>query len=111
MRRGGENMKVRRRSGRFSRSLGGGLRFGFFTGPGEELGRRRRRCPLRERLREKEKIDLIVWRKSACCIRHVLLSLFCCVADSGFGSVVGWVFRSVVIYGVTCVEAREVNGR
>ena len=35
-----------------SRRLGGGLRFGFFAGPGEEHGRRRRRCPLRERQRE-----------------------------------------------------------
>ena len=35
-----------------SRRLGGGLGFVFFAGPGEEHGRRRRRCPLRERLRE-----------------------------------------------------------
>ena len=31
-----------------SRRLGGGLGFGFFAEPGEEHGRRRRRCPLRE---------------------------------------------------------------
>ena len=47
-----------------SRRLGGGLRFGFFAGPGEEHGQRGRRCPLRERLREKAKI--IACRKRTC---------------------------------------------
>ena len=37
-----------------TRRLGGGLGFGFFAGPGEKHGRRRRRCPLRERLCERE---------------------------------------------------------
>ena len=59
---GGEQVSTRRL---------GGLGFGFFARPGEEHGRRRRRCPLRERLREREKI--IVWRKSTCSKRHVLL--------------------------------------
>ena len=77
-----------------SRRLGGGLGFGFFAGPGEEHGRRRRRCPLRERLREKEKI--VLCRKSTCSKRHVLFSLFCCLADSGFGSVLGLVLKLVL---------------
>ena len=57
-----------------SRRLGGGLGFGFFAGPGKEHGRRRRRCPLRECLREKEKI--IACRKSTRSKRHVLLHFF-----------------------------------
>ena len=77
-----------------SRRLGGRLGLDSFAEPGEEHGRRRRRCPLRERLREKDKI--IVCRKSACSKRHVFLSLFCCVADLAFGSVLDWVFRSVL---------------
>ena len=28
-----------------------------------------------------------------CSKRHVLLELFCCLADSGFGSVLGWVIQ------------------
>ena len=55
-----------------SKRFRGGLVFGFFAGPGEEHGRWRRRCPLRERLRKKEKI--IAYRKSTCSKRHVLLS-------------------------------------
>ena len=55
-----------------SRRFGGGLLFGFFAGPGEEYGRWRRRCPLRERLREKEKI--IAYGKRTCSKKHVLLS-------------------------------------
>ena len=70
-----------------SRRLGG-LGFGFFAGPGEEHGRRRRRCPLRERLREKDKI--VVCRKSTCSKRHILLSyIYFWLEDSGFGSVLG----------------------
>ena len=45
-----------------SRRLGGGSGFGFIAGPGDEHGRQRRRCPLRERLREEE--EIIVCRKS-----------------------------------------------
>ena len=77
-----------------SRRLGGGLGFGFFAGPGDEHGRRRRRSPLRERLREKEKI--VVCRKRTCFKKDVLLPVYCCVADSGFGSVLGWVFKSAL---------------
>ena len=77
-----------------SRRLTGGLGFGFFAGPWEEHGRRRRRCPLRERLREEEKI--IVCRKSTCSKRHAFLSLFGVLQIRVFGSVVGWVFRSVL---------------
>ena len=39
-----------------SRRFGGRWGFGSFAGSGEEHGRRKRRCPLRERLREKAKI-------------------------------------------------------
>ena len=76
-----------------SRRLGGGLRFGFFLGPGEEHGRRTRRCPLRERLREKEKT--IARRNSTCSKKHVVFNIFSCLADSGFGSVLGLELRLV----------------
>ena len=54
-----------------SRRLGSGLGFSFFVGPGEEHGRRRRRCPLRERLHENKKT--IACRKNTCLKRRVLL--------------------------------------
>ena len=71
-----------------TRRLGGGLGYGFFAGPGEEHGRRRRRCPLRERPREKEKI--IVWRKSTCSKRHVLLSYFLVLQIRGLVRFLVW---------------------
>ena len=46
-----------------SRWFGAGVVFGFFAGPGEQRGRWRRRCPLRE-LREKNMI--IADSKSIC---------------------------------------------
>ena len=61
-----------------SRRLGGGLGFGFFVWPGEEHGQRRRRCPLRERQRKKEKT--IACHKSTCSRRHVLL----CSSEASF---------------------------
>ena len=73
-----------------SRRLSGGLGFGFFAGPGEEHGRRRRRYPLRERLREKEKI--IVWRKSTCSKRHVFNIFWSCRFGVRFGSWIGITF-------------------
>ena len=85
---------------RESEGLGGELGFGFLAGPGKEHGRRRRRCPLRERLRDKGKI--IFCCKRTCSIRHVLLSIFGCVADSGFVSFLGWVFRPVLWGNVLC---------
>ena len=81
-----------------SRRLGGGLGFDFFVGPGEEHGRRRRCCPLRESLREKEKT--IACRRSTCSKRHVLLQnslyYFSCLEDSGFRSVLGLVLKLVL---------------
>ena len=53
---GGDRGKRREKDWKSLR-LSGGLGFGFFAGPGEEHGRRRRCCPLRERVREKEKMS------------------------------------------------------
>ena len=83
---GGDRGKRRKKDWE-SRRLSGGLRFGFFAGPGEEHGRRRRRCPLRERVREKEKI-------SSGARARVQKGTYCfhnfCLADSGrFGSWIG----------------------
>lgn len=92
-----------------SKTFHGGLVFVFFVGPGEEHGRRRRRCPLRERLRAKEKI--IAYRKSTCSKRHVLLFfIFCFVLQIRglvpfLGEYFGW------YYGATCVEAKYIYGR
>ena len=85
--------------------------FGFFTGPGKQHGRWRRRCPLRESLRGKEKN--IANSKRICSKRHVLFSI-CDVAISFFVLIR---FGSVLVGclggydGTACVEVRELNGR
>ena len=106
---GGEHERQERN--RESRSFGGGLVFGFFAGPEKEHGRWRRRCPLRERLREKEKIiaySKTFARQGTCRFRLWLRDVFLS-CRFGVGSVVGWCLGGY--NRATCVEARYMNGR
>ena len=62
---------------------------------GEEHGLRRRLCPQQERVYVRKRRSSSAARARVKTTRQCF-SLFCRVADLGFGSGLGWVFRSVL---------------
>ena len=78
-----------------SRRLGGRLGLDFSAVAGEENGLRRRLCPQQERVYVRKRRSSTAARARVEKTRNVF-HYFARVADSGFGSVLGWVFRSVL---------------